>query len=74
MKNGFFVIVAVLFMAAHLLAQLEPAGGNCKTWFVTLSKAYGLPIVSAGKPKTAQLFPPQADVQSMTPPVVLLAE
>jgi membrane-associated phospholipid phosphatase len=64
MKKRLLVPVALLLMAAHLQAQLEPAAGNWKTWFITSGKAYRLPPPSSYKAEIAQVISRQQHLDS----------
>jgi membrane-associated phospholipid phosphatase len=56
MKKSLPILVAVLSMAAHLQAQMEPGAGNWKTWFITSGKAWRLPAPSSYKEEIAQVL------------------
>ena len=43
MKKNLTIIVASLLMAAQVHAQVEPAAGTWKTWFISSGKDYRLP-------------------------------
>jgi membrane-associated phospholipid phosphatase len=64
MKKTLPILVATLFMAAHLQAQLEPAAGNWKTWFITSGKAYRLPPPSSYQAEIAQVLSRQQALDS----------
>lgn len=42
MKKSLSILIAVVFMAASLEAQVEPGAGNWKTWFISSGKVYRL--------------------------------
>ncbi len=64
MKKNSPILVAILFMAAHLHAQMEPAAGNWKTWFITSGKDYRLPSPPSYKEEIAQVLSRQKDLDS----------
>jgi len=64
MKKYFLILIAVLFIAVQLQAQLEPAAGNWKTWFITSGKAYRLPPPSSYKEEIAQVLSRQQNLDS----------
>ena len=43
MKKILSLLSAALLATANLHAQVEPAAGNWKTWFITSGKDYRLP-------------------------------
>lgn len=53
------LLVAALLLATHLPAQVEPAAGNWKTWFIPSGRAYLLPPPPSPKPETAQVIATQ---------------
>lgn len=64
MKKNSLILMAILYMAAHLHAQLEPAAGNWKTWFITSGKDYRLPAPPSYKEEIAQVLSRQKDLDS----------
>ncbi|HRI59169.1 MAG TPA: phosphatase PAP2 family protein [Saprospiraceae bacterium] len=64
MKKTLTMLAALLLMAAHLHAQLEPAAGNWKTWFITSGKDYRLPSPPSYKEEIAQVLARQKDLDS----------
>src|SRR2546421_6567631 len=64
MKKSLLILPAVLLIAAHLQAQLEPGAGNWKTWFITSGKTYRLPPPSSYKKEIAQVLSAQQDLDS----------
>ena len=62
MKKILLITVAVLLMAAQLQAQMEPAAGNWKTWFITSGKAYRLPAPASYKNEIAQVLSAQQNL------------
>jgi PAP2 superfamily len=59
MKKSLTISVTLLFMAAQLQAQPEPAAGNWKTWFIGSGKDYRLPAPSSYKEEIAQVIAAQ---------------
>jgi membrane-associated phospholipid phosphatase len=64
MKKILFILVASLFMAAPLHAQLEPTAGNWKTWFITSGKDYRLPAPPSHKEEISEVISAQQDLDS----------
>src|SRR5215217_4050840 len=64
MQKSVLILVAGLIMAAHLQAQVEPAAGNWKTWFITSGKAYRLPPPASYKDEIAQIIAAQQGLDS----------
>lgn len=64
MKKYFPIIMAALLMAAQLQAQMEPAAGNWKTWFITSGKAYRLQPPSSYKEEIAQILSRQQNLDA----------
>ncbi|RNI31082.1 phosphatase PAP2 family protein [Rufibacter latericius] len=64
MKKSLLLLVAVLLMATHLQAQVEPAAGNWKTWFISSGKAYRLPSPPSNKEEIAQVLSRQQELDS----------
>ncbi len=62
MKKSLPIFVATLFVAAQLQAQVEPAAGNWKTWFITSGKAWRLPPPPPNKDEIAQVLAIQQDL------------
>lgn len=62
-KHSIF-FAAVLFMATHLQAQLEPDAGAWKTWFITSGKAWRLPPPAAYKKEIAEVLSRQQTLDS----------
>jgi len=52
----------MLLIAAHVTAQVEPAAGNWKTWFISSGKTYRLPPPSSNKDEVAQVLAAQRDL------------
>lgn len=64
MKKSLLTLMAGLLMATHLTAQVEPAAGNWKTWFITSGKDYRLPPPSSYKAETAQVLSQQQELDA----------
>src|SRR5688500_9694815 len=64
MKKSLLILVAVLLIAAHLHAQLEPAAGTWKTWFIVSGKAHRLPAPPSYKEEIAQVISKQQQLDS----------
>ena len=64
MKKNLSILAAVLFMAAQLQAQMEPAAGNWKTWFITSGKDWRLPPPPSYKEEIAQVLSKQRKLDS----------
>ncbi len=64
MKKNVSILAAVLFMAAQLQAQMEPAAGNWKTWFITSGKDWRLPPPPSYKQEIAQVLSRQRELDS----------
>lgn len=66
MKKSLTILVAILYMATQLQAQVEPAAGTWKTWFITSGKAYRLPTPSSYKGEIVQVLSKQGQLDSAT--------
>ncbi len=64
MKKNLSILAAMIFMATHLQAQIEPAAGNWKTWFITSGMAWRLPPPPSYKEEIAQVLSRQRDLDS----------
>lgn len=64
MKKILSILAALLLMIARLQAQLEPAAGNWKTWFITSGKAYRLPSPLSYKEEITQVLSRQQQLDS----------
>jgi hypothetical protein len=64
MKKILFTLVLILFITAHLNAQVEPAAGDWKTWFITSGKNYRLPPPSSYKDEIAEIISVQKNLDS----------
>lgn len=65
MKKSLLILVALLLMVAHLHAQVEPAAGNWKTWFITSGKAHRLPTPPSYREEIAQVLSRQQQLDSV---------
>jgi hypothetical protein len=64
MKKSLPILITLLYMAAHLQAQVEPAAGKWKTWFITSGKDYRLAPPSSFKSEIAQVLSAQETLDS----------
>jgi len=64
MKKSLVILVAPLFMAAQLQAQVEPSAGHWKTWFLTSGKDYRLPAPPSYKDEIEQVLSRQQNLDS----------
>lgn len=64
MKKKVHLSVTMLFMTMLLHAQIEPAAGTWKTWFVTSGKDYRLPPPSPYKNEIAEVLSRQQGLDS----------
>jgi membrane-associated phospholipid phosphatase len=64
MKKSLSILVVTIFLSAHLPAQVEPAAGNWKTWFITSAKAYRLPPPPSWKEEVGQVLSRQQELDS----------
>ena len=62
MKKILLINLAIILLAAQLQAQMEPAAGNWKTWFITSGKAYRLPAPASYKNEIAQVLSAQQNL------------
>lgn len=60
------IIVAVFLTTTQLKAQVEPAAGNWKTWFITSGKDHRLPAPSSHRNEIAEVIALQKNVDSAT--------
>jgi len=65
MKKTVLSLVAVLGIATHLQAQVEPTAGQWKTWFIPSGKAYRLPPPAAPKAELAQVLDRQRELDAV---------
>ncbi len=67
MKRSLSILTAVLFMAAHPLhAQLEPAAGNWRTWFIPSGNTCRLPPPPPYKKEIGEVFSRQQNLSGDT--------
>jgi len=66
MKKSFAFLASVLLVVVQLQAQLEPAAGNWKPWFITSVKANRLPAPSSYNDEIAQVLSRQQKLDSTT--------
>ena len=59
MQKHLTILAAVLFLAAHLQAQMEPEAGNWETWFIPSGKTYRLPPPPSYKKEIAAVLSQQ---------------
>lgn len=64
MKKILTIVAAIVLMAARLQAQVEPAAGSWKTWFISSGKDYRLPPPSVYKGEVEQVLSLQKDLDS----------
>jgi membrane-associated phospholipid phosphatase len=64
MKKYFPILMAILFMAVQLQAQLEPTAGDWKTWFITSGRDYRLPSPSSYKEELTQVLSRQQNLDA----------
>ncbi|GAA4460459.1 hypothetical protein GCM10023189_35600 [Nibrella saemangeumensis] len=64
MKKSLLTLTAVLSMAAHLQAQVEPTAGTWKTWFIASGKDYRLPKPASHKDEVAQVLAAQQNLDA----------
>jgi membrane-associated phospholipid phosphatase len=60
------IIITVLFIVVQLKAQVEPAAGNWKTWFITSGKDYRLPAPTSYKNEIAEVIARQKNIDAKT--------
>jgi membrane-associated phospholipid phosphatase len=64
MKKSSMLLLVILFIGAHLHAQVEPAAGNWKTWFISSGKDYRLAAPPSYKDEIAQVISRQQNLDS----------
>ena len=64
MKRILFLIATLITTAFHLQAQVEPAAGNWKTWFISSGKDYRLDAPASFKNEITQVLASQKDIDS----------
>lgn len=62
MKKSLPIFIAVLLMVVQLQAQMEPAAGTWKTWFITSGRAWRLPPPSSYKEEVTQVLSRQQNL------------
>lgn len=62
MKKYLSFLVISLFMTTDLAAQIEPAAGTWKTWFISSGKDYRLPPPSSAKDEIAEVLSKQSKI------------
>jgi membrane-associated phospholipid phosphatase len=60
------IIIAVFLIVVQLQAQVEPAAGTWKTWFITSGKDYRLPAPSSYKNEIADVLSRQQNLDATT--------
>lgn len=64
MKKSLLTLLAILSLAVHLQAQIEPSAGNWKTWFIESGKVHRLAPPIANKQEIAQVLSRQQSLDS----------
>ena len=64
MKKTTLFLMALVFIAVQLQAQLEPTAGNWKTWFITSGRDYRLPTPASYKEELAQVLDQQKNLDA----------
>ena len=64
MKKNLLLLVATIVMVARLQAQLEPAAGHWKTWFISSGEAYRLAPPSSYKEEIMQVMSRQQQLNA----------
>lgn len=64
MNKIFLFIAMALFAAPYVHAQVEPAAGTWKTWFISSGKEWRLPAPPAYKAEIAQVLARQRELDS----------
>lgn len=60
------IIIAVILIGTQLQAQVEPAAGTWKTWFITAGKDYRLPAPTSYKNEIAEVLSKQQHLNATT--------
>lgn len=60
------IIIIVFLATTQLTAQVEPAAGNWKTWFITSGKDHRLPAPSSHKNEIAEVITLQKNLDAAT--------
>ncbi|HYE56207.1 MAG TPA: phosphatase PAP2 family protein [Chitinophagaceae bacterium] len=66
MRKTLTLFAAIVLITAHLNAQVEPAAGTWKTWFITSGKDHRLPAPASYKPEIAEVIARQQNMDSAT--------
>ena len=64
MKKNVLMLVALFLMVTQLQAQVEPAAGNWKTWFIPSGKTYRLPPPASYKEEISQVLSQQKNLDA----------
>ena len=64
MKKNVLMLVALFLMVTQLHAQVEPAAGNWKTWFIPSGKTYRLPPPASYKEEISQVLSQQKNLDA----------
>jgi len=64
MKKSLPILFIALCLNARVQAQMEPAAGNWKTWFITSGKAWRLPAPPSYKGEIAEIVSRQQQLDS----------
>lgn len=64
MKKSLLTLAAVLCVAGHLSAQVEPTAGTWKTWFIPSGKTYRLPQPASYRAEVAQVVSAQQNLDA----------
>jgi len=66
MRKSLTLIAAVLLVNVHLLAQVEPAAGTWKTWFISSARDYRLPAPSSYRTEIPEIIARQKNMDQAT--------
>ena len=64
MKKYLVMMLTVLMVGNHLHAQMEPAAGNWRTWFITSGKSYRLAAPPSSQKEIAEVVVAQENIDS----------
>ncbi len=64
MKKSISIMVALVSIAVHLEAQVEPGAGNWRPWFIKSAKEYRLAQPSSNKEEISQVLSLQKNLDS----------
>src|SRR6476469_3456125 len=64
MKKYLVMMLTVLMVGNHLHAQMEPAAGSWRTWFITSGKAYRLAAPPSSQKEIAEVITAQQNIDS----------